>query len=97
MHTSGSSDRDSRAPLAPYAGDVSTSAQPPTEPVPDGPAEGEVPAGRPPRTARRAALVFDDPLDGRSSDDSDSGWGDDRGGDQDDLARFLREKPPHHL
>lgn len=43
-------------------------------------------------------LVFDDPLDQQSSDDTDRGWGErsepDAAGD---LRRFLDEKPPHHL
>ncbi|MGW3986765.1 hypothetical protein [Streptomyces sp. NPDC004830] len=47
----------------------------------------------------RPALVFDDPLDQQSSDDTDRGWGDrtDSGGAAADLRRFLDEKPPHHL
>ncbi|MER5477027.1 hypothetical protein ABT026_08590 [Streptomyces sp. NPDC002734] len=48
----------------------------------------------------RAALVFDDPLDQQSSDDTDRGWGERSRGGGDaaaDLRRFLDEKPPHHL
>jgi hypothetical protein len=48
----------------------------------------------------RPALVFDDPLDQCSSDDTDLGWGDRPAaaeGAAADLARFLDEKPPHHL
>ncbi|MEU3553454.1 hypothetical protein [Streptomyces fragilis] len=47
----------------------------------------------------RAALVFDDPLDQQSSDDTDQGWGErpHGGGTAADLRRFLDEKPPHHL
>lgn len=38
--------------------------------------------------------VDDTPLiPGRSADDSDSGWGDDRGDSNDD--RLLRDVPPH--
>lgn len=53
-----------------------------------------------------AALDFDDPLDQRSADDSDHGWGerleDGRGGTAGGpgaagLAHLLRERPPHHL
>lgn len=58
-----------------------------------------------------ARLSFDDPLSLRSADDTDSGWGDGQAGDGStgsgsrggqsgsaaDLARFLEEKPPHHL
>ncbi|OON76001.1 hypothetical protein [Streptomyces tsukubensis] len=46
------------------------------------------------------ALVFDDPLAQTSSDDTDRGWGERPGARSDsaaDLARFLDEKPPHHL
>ncbi|MCW5253756.1 MULTISPECIES: hypothetical protein [unclassified Streptomyces] len=43
-------------------------------------------------------LVFGDPLDQQSSDDTDRGWGDRPGPDAAaDLRRFLDEKPPHHL
>ncbi|MCL7428676.1 hypothetical protein [Streptomyces sp. YS415] len=48
----------------------------------------------------KAALIFDDPLDQQSSDDTDSGWGERPGACGDsaaDLKRFLDEKPPHHL
>ncbi|MCX5437908.1 MULTISPECIES: hypothetical protein [unclassified Streptomyces] len=48
----------------------------------------------------KSALVFDDPLSTQSSDDTDRGWGErpPAGGDSAaDLARFLDEKPPHHL
>ncbi|MDI5971395.1 hypothetical protein POF50_018975 [Streptomyces sp. SL13] len=60
--------------------------------------EPETAAGRAPRPP--AALVFDDPLDRRSADDNDQGWGDrpaPTGGGPADLARFLDEKPPHHV
>ncbi|MFI2211872.1 hypothetical protein [Streptomyces sp. NPDC020141] len=48
----------------------------------------------------RPRIDFDDPLDQQSSDDTDRGWGERTpasGGGADDLARFLDEKPPHHL
>ncbi|MER7171525.1 hypothetical protein [Streptomyces mesophilus] len=48
----------------------------------------------------RPKLVFDDPLDQQSSDDTDRGWGErpaSSGDSAADLARFLDEKPPHHL
>lgn len=48
--------------------------------------------------APKPALVFDDPLDQQSSDDTDRGWGERTDGDSAaDLKRFLDEKPPHHL
>ncbi len=57
------------------------------------------PAAPEPR-APKPALIFDDPLDQQSSDDTDRGWGErpgDGGGDNAaDLKRFLDEKPPHH-
>lgn len=57
-----------------------------------GPAEA--PAPRDPA----ATLVFDDPLDRQSSDDTDTGWGERPAqGGAGDLARFLDEKPPHHI
>jgi hypothetical protein len=49
---------------------------------------------------RTPALIFDDPLDQPSADDTDRGWGERPPGGGDsaaDLARFLDEKPPHHL
>lgn len=46
----------------------------------------------------KPALVFDDPLDQQSSDDTDRGWGERPAGDSAaDLKRFLDEKPPHHI
>ncbi|MDT0458136.1 hypothetical protein RM550_20745 [Streptomyces sp. DSM 41527] len=61
-------------------------------------AAAPAPAVRPaPKPAAR--LIFDDPLNQQSSDDTDRGWGErpDRGDSAADLARFLDEKPPHHL
>ena len=57
-------------------------------------------APAPEQRAPKPALIFDDPLDQQSSDDTDLGWGERPGGDGDaaaDLKRFLDEKPPHHL
>ncbi|TRO62534.1 hypothetical protein [Streptomyces sp. IB201691-2A2] len=46
----------------------------------------------------KAALIFDDPLSRPSADDTDRGWGERPAGDSAaDLARFLDEKPPHHI
>lgn len=45
-----------------------------------------------------AKLDFEDPFGRQSADDSDMGWGErPYGGGSADLARFLDEKPPHHL
>ncbi|MEU2677153.1 hypothetical protein ABZ638_09700 [Streptomyces sp. NPDC007107] len=45
-----------------------------------------------------SALVFDDPLDRQSADDTDQGWGERApASSASDLARFLDEKPPHHI
>ncbi|MGI5450208.1 hypothetical protein ACQEVM_31445 [Streptomyces sp. CA-243310] len=54
------------------------------------------PAAKPKPKAR---IDFDDPLDRQSSDDTDRGWGErpPTGGSAADLARFLDEKPPHHV
>ncbi|MCP9958588.1 MULTISPECIES: hypothetical protein [Streptomyces] len=64
------------------------------------PAPGPRAAENRSESGKRPALVFDDPLDQQSSDDTDRGWGErapEGGGAADDLARFLDEKPPHHL
>ncbi|MFJ5048619.1 hypothetical protein [Streptomyces sp. NPDC088719] len=47
----------------------------------------------------KPVLDFDDPLDRQSADDTDQGWGERplSGGSAADLARFLEEKPPHHI
>ncbi|MFJ4914568.1 hypothetical protein [Streptomyces sp. NPDC088726] len=52
-----------------------------------------------PKPKPKLALVFDDPLDQQSSDDTDRGWGErsPSGGSAADLARFLDDKPPHHI
>ncbi|MEU6174340.1 hypothetical protein ABZ832_20770 [Streptantibioticus parmotrematis] len=58
------------------------------------------PANRPtpPPSGEPAGLVFDDPLDRPAADETDRAWGDRPSGDAAaDLARFLDEKPPHHL
>ncbi|WP_406444654.1 hypothetical protein OHB14_37040 [Streptomyces sp. NBC_01613] len=48
--------------------------------------------------APKPALIFDDPLDQQTSDDTDGGWGERPGSDSAaDLKRFLDEKPPHHI
>ncbi|MDJ1136449.1 hypothetical protein [Streptomyces iconiensis] len=66
-------------------------------------AEPQSPSGQeqPPRHDSVSALVFDDPLGRQSSDDTDRGWGEGArtgsGGGDADLARFLDEKPPHHI
>ncbi|GEB60755.1 hypothetical protein [Streptomyces gardneri] len=66
-----------------------------------GPRDAKRPGSLPsPENAPKPVLVFDDPLDQQSADDTDRGWGErpPAGGDSAaDLARFLDEKPPHHL
>ncbi|MEE1739067.1 hypothetical protein [Streptomyces sp. BE147] len=55
---------------------------------------------QPPREPKpKPVLIFDDPLDQQSADDTDRGWGErpPSGGSAADLARFLDEKPPHHI
>ncbi|MEW2581825.1 hypothetical protein [Streptomyces virginiae] len=66
---------------------------PASDPRPPRPA----PEARQPRPKPR--IDFDDPLDQQSSDDTDRGWGErpPTGGSAADLARFLDEKPPHHI
>lgn len=65
-----------------------------------GEADSDSPAAARPGTGggTGAGLVFDDPLDRPSADDTDRGWGDSApGAADDDFTRFLNEKPPHHL
>jgi hypothetical protein len=52
-----------------------------------------------PRLKPPAVLVFEDPFDYRSSDDTEEAWGDRLSAQSTvaDLARFLDEKPPHHI
>ncbi|MGW5864717.1 hypothetical protein ACWFRJ_21370 [Streptomyces sp. NPDC055239] len=69
-------------------------------PEPHDPKESETPKGSTAPKKPKSALVFDDPLSQQSSDDTDRGWGERPAGGGDsaaDLARFLDEKPPHHL
>ncbi|MCH0540208.1 hypothetical protein I3F58_11630 [Streptomyces sp. MUM 203J] len=72
-----------------------------TAPAP-GPRAAEATSAPSPRTTAKepSALVFDDPLEQQSADDTDRGWGERApagDGSAADLARFLDEKPPHHL
>jgi hypothetical protein len=49
------------------------------------------------RTERaKRRIVFDDPMSGRSRDDSDRGWGGERGEGSRDRDWYLSETPPHH-
>ncbi|MFJ6935554.1 hypothetical protein [Streptomyces sp. NPDC101132] len=62
------------------------------------PTPGPRPSQPEPAPRPKPALIFDDPLDRQSSDDTDRGWGERPPADSAaDLARFLDEKPPHHL
>ena len=57
------------------------------------------PPTQPEQRKPKPALIFDDPLDQQSADDTDRAWGEraPAGGSAADLARFLDEKPPHHV
>ncbi|MBF9071599.1 hypothetical protein [Streptacidiphilus fuscans] len=50
------------------------------------------------QTRAKRRIVFDDPVTGRSKDDSDAGWGEERteGSQRRDLDWYLSETPPHH-
>ncbi|MFJ6622630.1 hypothetical protein ACIQOW_34240 [Kitasatospora sp. NPDC091335] len=57
--------------------------------------------GREPRetAAAKARLVFRDPLDQQSADDTDAGWGDRPGAGESGgrgLDWYLSQRPPHH-
>ncbi|MGW7249932.1 hypothetical protein [Streptomyces decoyicus] len=80
---------------------MSTTPDPESAPAPEDATEATqapAPAARPARKPA-ARLIFDDPLNQQSSDDTDRGWGERPSGSDSaaDLARFLDEKPPHHL
>ena len=84
---------------------MSTTPDPESAPAPEDAtadateaAQAPAPAARPARKPA-ARLIFDDPLNQQSSDDTDRGWGERPSGSDSaaDLARFLDEKPPHHL
>ncbi|ATW48978.1 hypothetical protein [Streptomyces xantholiticus] len=64
------------------------------------PAPGPRDAKQPGQQRPEPRLIFDDPLDQQSADDTDRGWGERplaSGDSAADLARFLDEKPPHHI
>ncbi|MFI6848836.1 hypothetical protein OG535_23125 [Kitasatospora sp. NBC_00085] len=71
-----------------------------TDPAPTtDPATAEAPATPAAEAAPKARLVFRDPLDQQSRDDSDTGWGDrpaagESGGRG--LDWYLSQRPPHH-
>jgi hypothetical protein len=71
---------------------MDTAADPEPTPVPGAAPASGTPGGP------GAALVFDDPLDQQSSDDTDRGWGErpSSAGRDDSLDWYLRERPPHH-
>ncbi len=51
------------------------------------------------QAAAKAKLIFGDPLDQQSGDDSDSGWGGERpaaGSGGRGLDWYLSQRPPHH-
>ncbi|WP_326620284.1 hypothetical protein OG863_23920 [Streptomyces decoyicus] len=84
---------------------MSTTPDPESAPAPEDAtadateaAPAPAPAAHPARKPA-ARLIFDDPLNQQSSDDTDRGWGERPSGSDSaaDLARFLDEKPPHHL
>jgi acyl-CoA synthetase (AMP-forming)/AMP-acid ligase II len=73
-------------------------------PAPAGPYAGPMSTTPSSPPDRVTALDFGDPLDQRSPDDADEGWGerlpespDGGGGGAADIARFLSERPPHHF
>ncbi|MFE7188355.1 hypothetical protein [Kitasatospora sp. NPDC057541] len=51
------------------------------------------------RAAAKARLVFGDPLERQSRDDTDTGWGDRPGAGESGgrgLDWYLSQRPPHH-
>ncbi|MER6048065.1 hypothetical protein ABT168_11475 [Streptomyces sp. NPDC001793] len=93
--------QDTPAPEATNTAPDSADTTPAAEVAAAAPAPTASTASPAPRSVGRkaAGLIFDDPLSRRSSDDTDRGWGErpTASGSAADLARFLDEKPPHHL
>ncbi|WP_030060792.1 MULTISPECIES: hypothetical protein [Streptomyces] len=59
-----------------------------------GPEQDRAPQEKP---GAKARLVFRDPLDQQSRDDTDAGWGDGPGaGSGRGLDWYLSQRPPHH-
>ena len=53
-------------------------------------------AGEAEKPEVKAQLVFGDPLDRQSSDDTDSGWGGGDSGSGRGLDWYVSQRPPHH-
>ncbi|MFD8328791.1 hypothetical protein [Streptomyces lydicus] len=97
MSTTPEPERNPGPQAAPEAGSApETDPRATPDPAPETDSGSPAPAKA---KAAAARLIFDDPLSQQSSDDTDRGWGDRPagGGGAADLARFLDEKPPHHL
>ncbi|MBV2152355.1 hypothetical protein [Kitasatospora sp. SUK 42] len=61
--------------------------------------EQEKPQDRRQAAAAKARLVFRDPLDQQSRDDTDAGWGERPGAGESGgrgLDWYLSQRPPHH-
>lgn len=101
MSTTPDFERDAEPQAGPAAPDAAVEGDGDRGPADTSEAVSEPATVAPRRAAPKsaAALIFDDPLNQQSSDDTDRGWGErPAGGDSaSDLARFLAEKPPHHL
>ncbi|MFD5464389.1 hypothetical protein ACFWIQ_16425 [Kitasatospora sp. NPDC127059] len=69
----------------------------PPSPSPSSPPSTSTPASTP--APAKARLVFRDPLDQQSRDDTDAGWGDRPGAGESGgrgLDWYLSQRPPHH-
>ncbi|SDT66519.1 hypothetical protein SAMN05216371_3512 [Streptomyces sp. TLI_053] len=77
--------QESEPGTAPGTGDGSAQAAPKARPGAD--------------AAAKARLIFGDPLDRQSRDDTDTGWGDRPGAGESGgrgLDWYLSQRPPHH-
>jgi hypothetical protein len=61
----------------------------------DGSATSPTPSRRAPARAPRR-LSLGDPLDGRASEDRPESWGDPGESEDDLMAHYRTQKPPHH-
>ena len=65
--------------------------------TPAGPvAEGDGAPASPTPTPATRRLSLGDPLDGRASEDRPESWGDPGESEDDVLAHYRTQKPPHH-
>ncbi|MER7669462.1 hypothetical protein ABTY61_13450 [Kitasatospora sp. NPDC096128] len=80
-------------------GDLGATPAPPPSPLPLPPSSSPSSTSTSTSAPAKARLVFRDPLDQQSRDDTDAGWGDRPGAGASGgrgLDWYLSQRPPHH-